>query len=84
MENNMEIINLTDENGEKVTFEVLDTVMVEEKKYLIVSEEGMEEDDALVLCMEDKGEQCYFRPVEDSKELELVEEAYEELWLDEE
>lgn len=83
MENKMEFINLLDENGEKVTFQVLDTVMVDEQKYIIVAEDGMNDEDAIVLCMEENGEQCYFRPVEDDDELESVEEAYNELWEEE-
>lgn len=79
MENEIKYIDLMGEDGEKIHFEIIETVEVNEKKYLIVAEENMEDDDAIVLCMEEDGDQCSFRPVEEEDELEEVNDAYEEL-----
>ncbi|SHJ44526.1 Protein of unknown function [Hathewaya proteolytica DSM 3090] len=79
MENELKFIDLKDEDGKKIRFEVIETVEVNDNKYLIVAEESMDEDDAIVLCMEESDDECFFRPVEDDDELETVNEAYEEI-----
>ena len=83
MNNDMETIILTDENNNDVEFEVVEKVLVKDKKYLIVTPLEGNDDEALALYIMEKDGECYFKPVEDSKELKLVEEAYEELLLQE-
>jgi len=79
----METIILTDESNNDVEFEVVEKVLVKDKKYLIVTPLEGNDDEALALSMIEEDGKCYFKPVEDSKELKLVEEAYEELLLEE-
>ncbi|MFX0549169.1 DUF1292 domain-containing protein [Hathewaya histolytica] len=79
MEKKIETILLTDENGNDVEFEVVEKVLVREDKYLIVSSIDDDSDEAIALKMEDgKDGNCIFKMVEDEKELQLVEAAYEE------
>lgn len=79
MENEIKYIDLMDEDGEKVHFEIIETIEIKERKYLIVADEDMEDDDAIVLSMEEDGDEYFFRPVEDEEELEEVNVAYEEI-----
>lgn len=83
MKNEMETIILTDEGNNNVEFEVVEKVLVKDKKYLIVTPLEGNDDEAIALSMVEKNGECYFKPVEDSKELKLVEKAYEELLLEE-
>ncbi|CAM2983871.1 DUF1292 domain-containing protein [Hathewaya histolytica] len=79
MEKKIETILLTDENGNDVEFEVVEKVLVRDDKYLIVSSIDDDSDEAIALKMEDaKDGNCIFKMVEDEKELQLVEAAYEE------
>lgn len=76
----METIILMDENNKEIEFEVIEKVLVNNKKYVIVTSIEDESDEAIALRMEDAQQgKVIFKPVEDLKELQLVEKAYEEI-----
>ncbi|MCY0882172.1 MAG: Holliday junction resolvase RuvX [Firmicutes bacterium] len=86
MEDEDEIITLTDENGKEHEFVVVDVIEVEEKEYAIllpIDTEEEEEAEAVILRLEKDAEgDDVLVDIDDDQEWEKVAQAYEEL-LDE-
>lgn len=79
---NEQIIETIDENGEKVSFELLDIVTVDDVEYaLLLPTDADEEDDNEVLVMRLKkdGEEFSFETIEDDDEFEKVAQYIEEV-----
>jgi uncharacterized protein YrzB (UPF0473 family) len=84
MENNENIIMLSDENGEETQFEIVTVLEVDGNEYYVLYPVDSEEEDALVLKLDknEDGEEI-LTTIEDDDEFEKVSEAYEE-WLESE
>ena len=78
-----QIIETFDENGKKVSFELLDIVAVDDVEYALLLpqelEEGMEEGEILVMKLKKDGEEFSFEAIEDDEEFNKVAEYIEEL-----
>ena len=80
---NPDIIEVTDDEGKKYTFEVLDAIESEDGRYLALlpvhktAEELLEDSGELVIVKvgEEDGEE-YFFPIEDDDEYEFVADAF--------
>lgn len=81
MENFLENITLTDEEGNDVEFEVITKLEIEETEYFIVSPVDDDNEDAIALKVI-KGEdgEEYFATVEDEEEFNMVNDAFETLY----
>lgn len=79
MENYVETITLTDEEGNEVDFTVETKLDIEGNEYLIVVGEGEEDAIALKITKDEDGSEV-FVPVEDENEFELISEAYATLF----
>jgi uncharacterized protein YrzB (UPF0473 family) len=81
MENFLENITLTDEEGNDVEFEVITKLEIEEAEYFIVSPVDDDNEDAIALKVV-KGEdgEEYFATVEDEEEFNMVNDAFETLY----
>lgn len=80
---NEQIIETIDENGEKVSFELLDIVTVDDVEYALllptdVSEEE-DENEVLVMRLKKDGEEFSFEAIEDDDEFEKVAQYIEEV-----
>lgn len=88
MENEIETISLTDENGLENEFEVITRLVIEDtnKEYVIVIPvDGDEEVDPIALRIEETGEgEYFFYPVEDEEEFQMVSEAFDLTYGEEE
>jgi uncharacterized protein YrzB (UPF0473 family) len=82
MENNENIIVLSDENGEETQFEIVTVLEIEGKEYYVLYPVDSDEEDALVLKLDknEVGEEV-LTTIEDDEEFDRVSEAYEE-WLE--
>lgn len=76
-------ILLIDENGEEREFELIVSIDIKDKTYVLLSEDD-ESDDVypFVIGQDEEGE--VLMPVEDEEEFLLIEEAYAQLMEDEE
>ncbi len=85
MDNNVNTITLTDEEGKETEFEVITKLDIEDKEYVVVVPKGEEVDDAIALRIDnnDNGEEVLV-PVEEDEEFNMVAEAYELLFSEEE
>ncbi|MDS1004411.1 DUF1292 domain-containing protein [Clostridium sporogenes] len=85
MDNNVNTITLTDEEGEETEFEVITKLDIEDKEYVVVVPKDEEVDDAIALRIDnnDNGEEVLV-PVEEDEEFNMVAEAYELLFSEEE
>lgn len=86
MEENTNIISLTDEEGVERQFEVVTLLKVEDTEYAILygMDESEEDDSAIVFRLgKDEEGGDILEVVEDDEEFEKVAEVYQE-WLDEE
>lgn len=83
MDNDISNITLNDDMGNEATFEVITKFDIEGKEYVIVKPQESDDDTAIALRIE-KDEDCEdtFYTVEDEDELEIVQEAYETLFSD--
>ena len=81
MENKPDEIIFTAEDGEKVTFQVLEQTRLGGTDYLLVSTTEDEEAEALILkdISKDTDEEAVYDMVEDDRELELVAGIFKEL-----
>lgn len=75
MEEN-KIITMLDEDGEKVDFELIEIIELDENKYALLAPIG-EEDDAFVYKIELVDDKEQYIAVEDEAEFERVLEEYE-------
>ncbi len=64
-----------DEEGNKIEFEVVDTVEIEEEKYALLAIDGEDEDAYVYKIVEVDGKEEYIA-VEDDEEFERVLEEY--------
>ncbi len=85
MENEVMNIVLTDEEGVETEFEVITKLDIEEKEYVIVVPVDAEgEVDAVALRIEkDESGEDILVTIDDEDEFEMVSEAYETLFLNE-
>lgn len=87
MEENTNIISLTDEEGVQRDFEVVTILKVEDTEYAVLYdvEAGDEDDEAAVVfrIAQDEEGQEVLEVVEDDDEFDRVAEAYQE-WIDSE
>ena len=84
MENDLNKIVLMDEDGIETEFNVVTKLEIEDEEYFVLSPEG--EDDvniAMKVVLDDEGNEVLVS-VEDDMELEMIEEAYATIFLDEE
>ncbi|EPY6472811.1 DUF1292 domain-containing protein [Clostridium sporogenes] len=84
MNNNIDTITLTDEEGKETEFEVITKLDIEDKEYVVVVPKDEEVDEAIALRIDnnDKGEEILV-PVEEDEEFNMVAEAYELLFSEE-
>ncbi len=81
MEQKPDVIVFTAEDGEEVTFQVLEQTRLGGVDYLLVSTTEEEEPEALILkdISKDMEEEAVYDIVEDDRELELVAGIFREL-----
>lgn len=83
MSNRPDVIVFTTEDGEEVTFQVIDQTRLGGSDYLLVSTDSEEEEDAEALILKDMSkdtdEEAIYDIVEDDHELELVAGIFKEL-----
>lgn len=72
------VIVLTDDEGNDVEFEWLDTLEVNDKKYVVVLPVDDESDEVVILKIEEDEEEETFVGLEDEKEINEVFEAFKE------
>ena len=76
-----DIVELFDENGNPVQFNIIATLDVDEQEYAILSNVE-DEDEVLIFRVSEEDDEYVFETIEDEEELQAVIEAYNEL-LDE-
>lgn len=78
---NEELIETVDEEGNKVTFELLDVVTVDDVEYALLLPKDVKDEDGEILVMRLKkdGEEFLFEAIEDDDEFNKVAEYIEEL-----
>ncbi len=78
---NDELIETVDEEGNKVTFELLDVVTVDDVEYALLLPKDVKDEDGEILVMRLKkdGEEFSFEAIEDDDEFNKVAEYIEEL-----
>ena len=81
---NDELIETIDENGNKVTFELIDIVTVDDIEYALLLPKDVEDEEGeiLVMRLKKEGEEFTFEAIEDDDEFDIAIDALEEL-LDE-
>ena len=75
-ENNTEVIILVDEYGNEISFLVDDKFEYDSTSYLVLYEEGNDEDGFLFKIEEDDNEELIVVEVEDEEEFNRVSEYY--------
>lgn len=81
MENFLENITLTDEEGNDAEFEVITKLEIDDTEYFIVAPIDDENEDAIALkVLKDEDGEEYFATVEDEEEFNLVNDAFETLY----
>ena len=80
---NEELIETVDEEGNKVTFELLDVVTVEDVEYALLLPKDVKDDEEegeiLVMRLKKDGEEYSFEAIDDDEEFNKVAEYIEEL-----
>ena len=77
-----QIIETFDEEGNKVCFELLDIVSVDEVEYALLLPQGQEEteeDEILVMRLKKDGDEFSFEAIEDDEEFNKIAEYIEEI-----
>ncbi|MGL5085695.1 MAG: DUF1292 domain-containing protein [Clostridium sp.] len=89
MDKNLNTIELFDEEGNAVTFNVVEFLDIknpdtkETNEYVIVYEEGFDEDDVIALKVDiDEDGEDLLIPIDDEEELAIVQEAYDSVIVD--
>ena len=83
MDNFLENITLTDEDGNDVEFEVITKLELEEDEYFIESPIDNDDADAIALkVVKDEDGEEYFATVEDDEEFQIVNDAFETLYAE--
>jgi uncharacterized protein YrzB (UPF0473 family) len=80
MEDN-KIVTMLDEDGEKVDFELVEIIELDENKYALLAPVG-DEDDAYVYKISEVDGKTEYTAVEDEAEFERVLEEYESTFED--
>ncbi|WP_291632811.1 DUF1292 domain-containing protein [Clostridium sp.] len=84
MDNNVETILLNDEEGKEIEFDVLTKLDIQDKEYVIVAPTGEEDIDAIALRVDKDAEgKDILVTIEDDEEFEMVSEAYDLVFSDE-
>ncbi|MBU3191261.1 DUF1292 domain-containing protein [Clostridium bowmanii] len=84
MDNNVETILLNDEEGKEIEFDVLTKLDIEDKEYIIVAPTGEEDIDAIALRIDKDAEgNDILVTIEDDEEFEMISEAYETVFSEE-
>ncbi|MBZ9687811.1 DUF1292 domain-containing protein [Clostridium estertheticum] len=84
MDNNVETILLNDEEGNEIEFDVLTKLDIEDREYLIVAPTGEEDIDAIALRIDKDAEgDDILVTIEDDEEFEMISEAYETIFSEE-
>ena len=80
---NEQIIETVDEQGNKVSFELLDIVTVDDIEYALLipveKSEDEEENEVLVMRLKKDGEEFTFEAIEDDEEFDKVAQYIEEV-----
>ena len=80
---NEELIETVDEEGNKVTFELLDVVTVEDVEYALLLPKDVKDDEEegeiLVMRLKKDGEEYSFEAIDDDDEFNKVADYIEEL-----
>ncbi len=79
---NEQLIETTDEDGNKVTFELIDIVTVDDVEYALLlpaGEKNEEEGEILVMRLKKDGEEFSFELIDDDAEFNKIAEYIEEL-----
>ena len=78
---NEELIETVDEEGNKVTFELLDVVTVDDVEYALLLPKDVKDEDGeiLVMRLKKEGDEFSFEAIEDDDEFNKVAEYIEEL-----
>lgn len=77
------IMSFKDENGEKVDFEAVAEIYLEEQKYLILAPVDGDEEDAYVFRVDVENEKEVYNLVEDDEEFLEVNKEYKKLLYNE-
>ena len=84
MDNNVETVLLNDEEGNEIEFDVLTKLDIEDKEYVIVAPTGEEDIDAIALRIDKDAEgNDILVTIEDDEEFEMISEAYEAVFSEE-
>jgi len=73
------VMSFKNENGEKVDFEAVAEIYLEEKKYLILALVEGDEEDAYVFRVDNENDQEVLNLVEDDNEFLMVNKEYKKL-----
>lgn len=80
---NEDLIETFDENGNKVTFELLDIVAVDDVEYALLlptdADENEDESEVLLMRLKKDGEEYSFEAIDDDEEFNKVAAYIEEL-----
>ena len=80
---NKEIMSFLDEEGNKVDFEAIARVYLEEQEYLILAPVNGNEEDAFAFRVDPNGDKVEYNIVEDEQEFEMVKKEYKNLLYNE-
>ncbi len=83
MAENNQIIETFDEDGNKVSFELIDIVSVDDIEYALLlpseKQEDMEDDEILVMRLKKDGDEYIFEVIDDDSEFEKIVQYIEEI-----
>ena len=83
-QNDIDIIELKDEDGNKLTFEHLLTFEVEDNFYIAMvpteDMEGLSTEEVLIMKIEDDGDESVYLPIETEEELDSLWNIFNELY----
>lgn len=77
------VMSFKNENGEKVDFEAVAEIYLDEKKYLILAPVEGDEEDAYVFRVDNENDQEVLNLVEDDNEFLMVNKEYKKLLYNE-
>ena len=74
-----EPVILTDEDGQEITYFVVDTTRIAGVEYLLLAEDGPEEEaEGLIFRMIEDGEDYILEPVTEASEIEYISKVFSE------
>ena len=87
-EEEKQLIETVDEDGNVVNFELFDIIEFEGNEYAlllpVVKEEGMEEDEVVLMRLQQEGDEYIFEAIQNDDEFEKVSQYIESMDEDEE